>query len=222
MAVRLSQSLVLLSEGDADKEFLRQLMQARGPFPAFDYPFPNDQLNGKDAFGQMLHALRGDPLGFSRLKGVLIVADSGDDPNATFAHISAQIRGATGYPVPAAALQLARAGNVPAISVMLLPDEQTPGSLESIYVEDLLARHQWLRACVDTFLLCGEGRPATWSAEKRAKATFQSIVAAIHEDDPSRAASKVFRNPPVVDIQAPCFAHVADRLRRFCDAVEAP
>jgi hypothetical protein len=221
--VALKEELVLLSEGLADKAFLARLVASRGPLPAFDFPFPNDQLFGRSQFGTMLRALRGDPSGFSRLKGVLIVSDSADDAQATFDDIADQIRAAGGYTVPAAPLQIGAAtADHPAVAVMLLPDENNPGALESLYVRDLTGRHGWLGPCLDTFLGCGQSQALGWSPEKLAKAKFACCVAAVHEDDPSRAASAAYRNPPVIHIAAACFNDVASKIRDFCNVINGP
>jgi len=218
--VTLNEELVLLSEGVADKVFLERIVTARGNFPKFDFPFPNDKFYGNAAFGNMLHALRGDPTGFAKLKGVLIVGDSGDKPEDAFKNIVDQIRAVGGFGVPTEPLKIGpQTAGHPAVAVMLLPDEKTPGSLESLYVEELNARHDWLEVCVNNFLACGAGKPLTWSAEKIAKAKFASGVAATHEDDPSRAAAWVFRSPPVIDVAAACYESVEDRIRDFCVAL---
>lgn len=219
----LKEELVLLSEGDADKEFLRAIITTKGSFPGFDFPFPNKRFHGRNAFGQMLHALRGDPTGFAKLKGVLIVGDSANDPAATFNDIADQIKNASGFSVPPKPLQIGPAtADHPAIAVMLLPNETTPGSLESLYLEELITRNKWLKGCLDQFLSCGQSQASTWSPEKLAKAKFASAVAAIHEEDPSRAASKVFRSPSVIDITADCYRSVEDRIRTFCANVVVP
>ena len=222
MPISLKESFVILSEGDADKAFIEKLMEQRGNFPAFDFPYPNQQFHGNTAFGNMLSSLRGDPIGFARLRGILIVADSADDPAKTFKSISSQIAAAGGYGVPKRLLELASySGAGPAIAVTLIPDDGDPGSLESLFVKDIVGRHDWIDKCVDTFLGCGNSKALGWSPEKLSKARFHSMIAAIHEDDPSRAASKVFRDPPVIDISAPCFNNLEKRIRDFCAAVQA-
>jgi hypothetical protein len=170
----------------------------------------------------MLSSLRGDPTGFARLKGILIIADSADDPDKTFKGICSQIASAGEYGVPTRLLELASySGAGPAIAVTLIPDDSHPGSLESLFVKDIADRHDWINKCVETFLGCGKSQALLWSPEKLSKAKFHSMVAALHEDDPSRAASKAFREPPVIDISAKCFNDLEKRIRDFCTAVQA-
>jgi hypothetical protein len=220
MAISLKESIVILSEGAADKAFIEKLMAQRGNFPAVDFPYPNRQFSGNTSFGNMLSSLRGDPTGFARLRGILIIADSAGDPDKTFKGICSQIAGAGGYGVPKRLLELASySGAGPAVAVTLIPDDSNPGSLESLFVKDIADRHDWIDECVETFLGCGKSKALNWSPEKLSKAKFHSMVASIHEDDPSRAASKVFRDPPVIDISAKCFDDLEKRIRDFCAAV---
>jgi hypothetical protein len=89
MALVLKEELVLCCEGEADRQFIRKLIENRGLRP-FDMPFPTNQLHGNKAFGGMLEAIRGDKANFPRIKGVLIVADSADDPATLFTDICSQ------------------------------------------------------------------------------------------------------------------------------------
>jgi hypothetical protein len=102
----------------------------------------------------MLLALTGTGHAFTRIKGVLIVADSHDEPEATFADIRGQIK-ARGFPEPKQLLQVAqRTADHPAVAVMLIPDETTPGGLETLLALDLVERNKWIVPCVDAFLKC--------------------------------------------------------------------
>ena len=195
MPLKLEAELVLLCEGKADQEFFRKLMEKRSGFPKFDMPFPTDKLHGNGAFGGMLETIRGDMIGFPRIKGVLIVADSTDEPAVLFKSICSQIRAAGEYGVPSKLLEVAFAINHPAVAVMLLPDESTPGALETLLAQQIVDKAPWVTACVDQFLRCDKIDAHAWPAEKRDKARFHSMVAALHRDDPSKAASQAFRDP---------------------------
>lgn len=219
--MKLEADFVLLCEGDADRQFFRKITERRAGLPRFDLPFPTDRLHGSGAFGGMLRALRGDRVGFARVQGILIMADSTDRPEASFRSVRDQILAAGGYGAPSKPLEPAVAAGHPAVAVMLLPDERSPGALETLLVQEIIDRAPWVRACVDRFLRCGKIEAHRWAAEKRDKARFHSIVAALNRDDPSRAASHAFRDPaPLINVEARCFDDVARRIADFCGAVQ--
>ncbi len=183
-------------------------------------------LPPKDAYGvtnvgRMLLALKGDRSGFSKLKGILIVADSTDHPAAVFERIRKQIAFVGGYPVPATPSTVAaRTQNHPAVAVTLLPDDTTPGGLETLCVMDILERHPWAATCLDSYLNCDQIVAGTWPAEKLGKARYHCLVAALNRDDPARAVSQAFRGEnPVIDLGARCFDGVFNRLAQFCSTV---
>ncbi len=222
MARRRAGVLAVLSEGAADATFLAKLAEARGKFPKF-YVFPHNDHHGAGAFGHMLMALKGNPRMFARLRGVLIVADCKDDPDDTFKGIRKQVRKVDGFRVPDELLKITEEpSDQPGVFVMLLPDEKTPGSLESLYASSILQKAAWREKCLSAYLSCDKSDVAKWSAEKQAKAKFHALVAASYEADPSRAASQVFRSKKddLIDLKAKCFDDVEKRLRAFCEAAK--
>ena len=218
VTVTLSRDLLLLCEGEADREFFRKLCANRPGMPDFDI-FPNDKLHGNGAYGRMLEAVRGDAAHFPKIKGILIVADRMDlpaaPPDLLFANICGQIA-AAGFGIPAAPLALGVSAAPPAIAVMFLPDETTSGGLETLLAQEIIAKHPDVEECIHDFIRCDNLDVQSWPAEKRDKARFHSMVAVLNRDDPSKAASKAFKDPnPLVDVTAPCFDEVARRLRDF-------
>jgi len=198
------------------------MTEKRVGLPKFDLPFPTDRLHGNRAFGGMLQAIRGNRIHFPRIKGVLIVADSTECPDTLFQDICAQIREVGGYGIPSELLDVGRAVDHPDVAVMTLPDEKTPGALETLLAEEMTAKASWIAACVDAFLRCDKVDAHGWPAEKRDKARFHSMVAVLNRDDPSRAASTAFKDPkPLIAVEAPCFNDVERRIRDFCAAVGA-
>jgi hypothetical protein len=222
MPLLLTEELVLCCEGDADRQFIRKMIEKRAGLPNFDMPFPTERLYGNRAFGGMLEAIRGNRVHFPRIKGVLIVADSMECPIALFEDICAQIRTVGGYGIPSKLLDVGRAADHPAVAIMTLPDEKTPGALETLLAEAMTAKASWIAACVDTFLRCDKVDAHNWPAEKRDKARFHSMVAVLNRDDPSKAASKAFKEPkPLIAIEEPCFNDVERRIKEFCVTVGA-
>jgi hypothetical protein len=231
MPIQITGELVLLCEGNADKAFFTTLLRDRNGMPRFNIPFPESReeleegrepLGGRNNFGAMLRAVR-VPLGFRQVRGILIVADSSDDPEGTFSFVCDQIRLAPGYTVPEEPPSLSdRTDNSPSIGVMLVPDEGTPGGIETLYVREMTEKRDWLLSCVESFLSCEQIPAHGWSPENKDKARFHSMVASLYEHDPSRAASMIWKRrgaPLLMDIQAECFNNVEVRIRAFAAAV---
>ena len=218
--------LIILCEGKADQAFFRKIMDKRPESPKFSMPFNPDHFHGNGAYKEMLQALQGSMLDFLSLKGILIVADSTDDPTNIFNNICKQIGEAGGYGIPGKPLEIARPPNsngYPALAVMFLPDETNPGALETLLVQEMIGREPWIDGCVNNFFRCGKIDVQNWSSEKRDKARYHCMVAALNEDDPSKAASYAFKEPtPVIDVTAACFDSVVQRLRDFSTAVGVP
>jgi hypothetical protein len=218
MPLALTEDLVLCCEGEADRQFIRKMTEKRAGLPKFDMPFPIDNLHGNKAFGGMVEAIRGNKRHFPRIKGILIVADSTECPDSLFEDICAQIREIGGSKLSA----VGRAADHPAVAVTTLPNENTPGALETLLVEEMTAKAPWIAACVDAFLRCDKVDAHQWPAEKRDKARFHSMVAVLNRDYPSKAASYAFKDPtPLIAVEAPCFNDVERRIRDFCAAVGA-
>lgn len=217
MPIELKYEYVILCEGLADQNFLRKIGEHRVGLPAFDM-LPAHEHHGSGNFDRMLTALRGDRLAFAKLKGVLIVADSHDNPDVTFRVIQDQIRRVGQYPVPAHKMEIApRTADHPAVCVMLLPDENNPGGLETLCVRYLTRQpHEWINQCVDAFLRCERIDAHTWGPETLDKARYECMVAATNRDDPSKAVSYAFKDPnPLVSVTHDCFDDVERRLRLF-------
>jgi hypothetical protein len=215
MAHELKEERVLLCEGLADERFFQKLIEQRG-LPKFDV----FHAEGKGKFPLLLRGIRGDPAGFSRVRGVLIVADSGDDPARSFASIRKQVKKAGSYSLPSApsSLSIGR----PRVSILLLPIG-SPGSLESLCLRALVGRKQWLYQCLDEFLSCGQIGAMNWPPEKLAKARYCSAVAATYKRDPSQALSWAFKsrpkNPAMLSAKSPAFNGVARALLAFSNRV---
>lgn len=225
MASELSKEVIIICEGAADKNFFRKLIEKRSGLPQFDIPFPmqGKDLGGVNAFKHWLEAIRGDRRGFSKLKGVLLVADSASNPISTFNDVCTQIKNATGYAIPTKPDEVTpRVADYPQVAVMLIPNESSPGGLESLCVSEITNREPWISTCVNKFLSCGNIQALKWSPEKLDKARYHSMISALNEDDPSRALSYAFKDPnPVISVENPCFDEVYNKLKNFCLAVGA-
>jgi hypothetical protein len=143
VAFQISRQFALLCEGPADQIFFKKLFAQRR-INGFDIPTHRqmgDKDYGVDAFGKLLNSLAGDPSGYAGLRGILIVADSGDDVDATFRRVCRGIRRHGPFGSPSTFVQPNGAFQVtvqprghPAISIMLVPRGRG-GALETICAE---------------------------------------------------------------------------------------
>jgi hypothetical protein len=219
MTVTIDKEFVILCEGKADSNFVQKLLEIRADIPPIDF-LPTDEFYGSKNFNKMLSALKGTGHAFKGIKGVLIIADSHDKPEDTFEIVRQQISG-EGYPTPSKLSEIARTDGYPAMAVTLLPDDITPGALETLFLRAIFVDTPWLQDCVNSYLSCEKIEALKWAPEKLDKARYHSVVAATHHDDPSRAASFAFRKPPVLAIAHDVLKDVADRIKAFCDGVVA-
>ena len=227
--ILLEHRFTLLCEGAADQNFVKELLKKRGGLPEFNFLDPQKYYSASK-FGEMLNAIQGDLKSFSRLKGVLIIADSASDPVQTVKNIREQVREAGDFPVHKGsnkAMPEASAAPVgmPPVHITLLPTESTPGGLETLCVEVLLKKYPWAGACLEKYLTCDQIEASNWPTEKLDKARYHCLVAALHRDDPSKAVSSAFRQPkgtnakPLIDVMDPIFDNIGKRIKDFCDAL---
>jgi hypothetical protein len=222
MPIELKEELLLLCEGLADQNCFRKLLERAQDIPRFSMLDPKEH-HTVSGFEQSLTAIKGNKLAFSRLKGVLIVADSGNSPVTTFDEIRKQIVFAGGYPVPSKPMELAvRTADHPAVAVMLLPDENTPGSLETLCVREIQERKPWVTECVEKFLNCGESSAKDLRAEKLDKARFHCLVTLTNPNEPSLPVSQAFEDSkgPFISVASNSFRDVESKLRWFCAEVK--
>lgn len=227
----------MLSEGLADKAFLSKLTEAR-KLPRFDFPWPIDReeaaasedakkLYGRDQFVGMLKALDGyltiRPELQTQLKGVLIVTDARDGPEASFRHVCNQIRRVGRFGTPTKPLEATPGSDGrPAVGVMLIP-RAGRGSLETICLREMKAKLPKVAEAMEVYVRTKPIRVLKWSAEKRDKARLQCLIAATNESDPTVTLQRAFSGrsgrAPIIDVKASCFRNVYRDIKAFCATV---
>lgn len=228
MTFQLTKKFVLLCEGQADQIFFEKLFERR-KIKNIDIP-PHVELGkyyGWAGLGRMLKALSGDPQGYARLKGVLIVADSGTTITSTFKNICRKLKEDGPFGTPSTFVKpqgpyriTEQQDSHPPISIMLIPDGR-PGALETLCVESIFSRKAWLKICVENYLACGQIDALNWRAEKRDKAYMQCIIAALYEKDPNKGLRYLFSvKPPIINFSSKCFTPLIKQIERFCDEAE--
>jgi len=224
MTFSLTKDFVILCEGAADRSFLNKLLEIR-QINDFDLP-DNDQLGkheGWQSFGHKLSALAGDPSAYSRIKGVLVIADSSDSAENRFDEICQKIGSdgpfvANGFAKPLSSNVIAhQASGHPSISIMFIPPDRA-GSLESICADAILAECSWIAACLESYLSCDKIDVLNWGAEKRDKARLQCLIAALNKNDPNKSLRYLFSvKPPMINLESNIFDKIVKNIIDFRD-----
>lgn len=205
MPIEINAPIVILSEGEADKSFLKALSSKYADNNSCCFPFPNNKFHSSSMFSNMLSAIRADVIGFGMVKGVIIVADSCDSPESTLATVISQIKEAKNYPIPSKLGEVATEDGLPALAVVTLPGFEISGGLESLFAAEMGNRFPSVLYDAKTFLGNSPAGMDGWNTEKQAKSLYAAMVAATHRDDPSRSASFAFRSPATVMIDSEIF-----------------
>ena len=218
--LEISSEWVCLCEGSADVNFLKKLIARKARIPPANFLDPA-RFHGRNDFGRMMNAMAGTGISFRKVKGIVIVADSHDDPSITFREVCKQLTAVPNCPVPEKIAMVSnRTDEFPPICILLLPDEETPGSLESLFVRAIVHENENLMGCVDTFLSCGDIDANAWPPEKKAKAQLHSIIAAFWKNEPNIAASQIFqRSQSLISISNTVFDRFESLLESFCAQV---
>jgi hypothetical protein len=226
--------LVVICEGPADKAFLKKLAIVRG-LPHFDCPWPADRdvdseapikafnLAGKDKFGVVLDALEGQIIQNpeeKKIKGVVFVADAGDDPSQTFRSLADKIRQVKKWGVPDNPYTVKQSSSgIPSVAIILVPPDNQPGGLETLCVDFFREKRPEIFGCMEAYLKCGSISVATWNAEKQAKAKFQCLIAATNKDDPNKSLRHIFtsQSQGIIDLRASCFDAIAQKFKEIAE-----
>lgn len=226
--LRIEGDICLITEGDADRNFLLNVFNSRliGFSVCTPFPYKSEDggtvISGVDSIGRMLGALRAGGEGFQNLKGVIVVVDSGDDPAATFKKVCKKIKETGGYGVPSTLGEIASsAEDHPPIAVVTIPSPNLSGSLETLYVQYLESLHSTTSEHIRDLHSKDGIEVLTWNAEKQAKSKYATMVALVHKNDPSRAATWAFRNPSVVDVKSQIFDEIVGIINRICENILA-
>jgi hypothetical protein len=116
--------------------------------------------------------------GFEKVRHLLIVTDSDDDPVGSFAAIQAQIDRAGFGPAPERPFE--KRGSGPSVTIVMIPPDGGAGDLEAICSEVAKAVHPNAASEVDRAMVFLE--KTEWSASRRRKAWLRVFLAANHAD----------------------------------------
>jgi hypothetical protein len=215
--------LQILCEGKDDTEFFSRLVVARG---LTDYhcmcPIGEDsRCIGKGGFRKHLDLIvQWIPSGVP-LKGIVIVADCDDDPEAAFREVRRSVLDA-GFPDPETpqTIRTNRSGPAPTFAIMMAPWHDRPGNLELVIweaLEPLFVNH--VEGIQAFSRHCG-AHERTISLQ--AKFNLRCLIAAMLPTDPSRSLVYFLQRPREIcpiDHFDPSFSQMYDFLKDFADAV---
>ena len=204
----LTQPSLILCEGRSDAAFFFRLTRER-KLNGFQVGW----VGGKTQFGSYLNGLRTRiKPGFQR---VIIVRDCDENPQEAFDDIVAQIKIAKNhpYPIPVAPKTVATTGT-PHISVLLLPDSNQKGTLETLLVLSIRDRHPDLYKCMLAYADCTG--TTNWDIGKYSKMQLHSMIAAACPKNPGCSLTIIWAdrdNPICLDHE--CFRPICDYLGQF-------
>lgn len=142
----ITESKQLIVEGKDAKYFFRSFIKYES-LKAIQV----QNFGGKDEMRGFLKALRNMSKFTHRVTSLGIVRDAEEDPTATFQSVSGALKDAN-LPMPSEPLE--RTGDNPTVSIFILPDNKTPGMLETICLQSV--HDDPAIGCIDQFFTCVE------------------------------------------------------------------
>jgi hypothetical protein len=197
----------------ADAGFISALLVHR-KIKDYEVGCPSSGLGGgqgKDSIGKYLEAVAVNPNG---LKGVVVIADTDDDPSKIFKQIVKAFEGVTPLlPIPKKLYTVA--GDNPRSAVFLIPRKGKKGTLEHLLLEAAFAKRPKLKKCLDSFEKC-VGSNKAWPRNKKAKSRLTALTALHCKDNPASSLAWIWShkgNP--VPIESTYFDHISAFLSEF-------
>lgn len=208
---------LIVGEGDGDDAFFRYLCQVRN----ID-GFQIEHVSGNADFENFLKGLDGWT-GINRLKGLLVVADNDETPDASFANVRGQI-GRAHLPQPNNSLQKANRKDGKlfqyAVAVLMLPypriGADSHGCLETLLlpaVERNLPDH---RNCIEAYCECIFACGRQWTRTAKDKMHLRCLLSGLSNGDPNIALKHALRPATaLIPLNDQVFDPIATLLSRF-------
>lgn len=198
------QPTYIVCEGKSDAAFFFRLVRDRNM-----NGFQVGWAGGKSNFGSYLNGL--PPRTSPRLRHLILVRDCDNDPGAAFHDLIQQLQ-ATRYPKPTAPRTTVTGD--PGISILMMPDTDRAGVLETLLVEAIQSKHAQLFQCVESYAQCA--RTTAWPIDKYSKMQLACMIAASCSKNPGCSLTTIWAedgNPISLDHQ--CFDLIYGYLRQF-------
>jgi uncharacterized protein DUF3226 len=215
----LNASKLILVEGSSDKAFFQALLKNRG-INDFEVNSPWDMGNneeGEDAIKILLDLLPVHP-NFENVKKIIIVVDSDNDPIEKFRKFQAIIQNTNvfsgkseKYPVPTSLKNFASANNCPDVAVVLLPDSNTNGAMETLCLQAAIPNYPKISTCIDNFVNCINANE--WSPQKNSKLKLRTLISSQYPKNPDLPTTRLWEvAPDIVPLNSPIFDNLANFL----------
>ncbi len=215
MALTFSCEKLIIVEGGSDKAFFKGLLTNRN-ISGIDVICPWDMengLEGEDAIKQLLNAIVIHK-NFLRLKKILIVVDSDDDPRSRFEKFKTVLSktnpfsGNRKYPVPNNADEFASAEGSPQVAIKLLPTSNASGAMETLCWDAAILNYQSIQPCIEAFSKCvGADK---WLPQKLAKFKLRSLISTQYPTNPDLPTTRLWEKAPeIVPLESKSFDQLA-------------
>lgn len=204
---KLTKPYVAICEGKADVDTFARLVRKRSirnlSFVCADSSCAGF---GKDYFFQVLNGLT-VLRGFDRLKGIMIIQDSDDDPSNALREIGNQVKKANRaeelpenkFSRPSELLKPSFSVNRPPILAVTIPWIDRTGCLETLVLPSVEQTYPAILECLEDYSRC-TGNVLQWSASKQAKMRLASLIAAICKKDPTCAIQNMWSKEEFKDL----------------------
>jgi hypothetical protein len=213
--------LQILCEGADDAEFFTRLGHARG-LNQYHVVCPkgaDGRCIGKGGFARHLELVKqGIPSGVP-VKGILIAADSDEDPGQAFSEVHRSIV-LSELRAPDSPLEImTNRSGFPATAVMMVPWHNRPGNLELVIFEALKQIVPHLIPCLEKFRDCCNAQDRTESLQ--AKMLLRCLITVLNPSDPSATLTNFLKDSTCcpIDYNHETFSRMADFLATFSETV---
>jgi hypothetical protein len=206
---QITSEFLVVGEGSGDASFIENLCKVRDI-----QGFQVEDARGESKFPEYLKGLP-DRRGYERLKGILIVGDSDDSPDANFNQIKGYLKDAK-MPQPNSHLALARRDGV-TVCVALIPyndGRAVRGCLDTLLLRYIEAEKRGFAGCIDAFRACINGSRRSNNQEDKFK--LRCFIAAMYPEDPNLSITfAVLPSKGLIDLRHSTFDEIAAFLQGF-------
>jgi len=164
---KFNKSIVILVEGKTDKIFFEELIK----FIGRESDIQVVDMEGKDKLKSLIKFSD-----FSLVKILVVVQDAYNDPKRAFQSIRDTLKN-SGFPIPSKPYEISDGSLKTAI--IILPDEDKKGDLESLIVEHLKNRPEF--SCVKGFVDCVKN--FNFDLKKLSKTKLYAYISITSEPD---------------------------------------
>ncbi|EEP60904.1 DUF3226 domain-containing protein [Sulfurihydrogenibium yellowstonense] len=191
---KFNKSIVILIEGKTDKIFFEELIKFIGRESDIQVVY----MEGKDKLKSLIKFPD-----FSLVKILVVVQDADNDPKRAFQSIRDTLKN-SGFSIPSKPYEISDGSLKTAI--IILPDENEKGDLESLIVEHLKNRLEF--RCVDGFVNCVKN--FNFDLKKLSKTKLYAYISITSEPD---ANFDTFIKKKIIDFTNERFKKLIDFIK---------